>query len=221
MGDKNWYVYGRTEHYSPDYGVVPKPRRNVKIRGKVSLPDDEWTSPPDRTMPSLRCDAERSHAHAASVSMQNSLRSEAAAKGVRPGRLNGRQAFLLFAMVFMVLGMITVANLSARMSANERLVIAKRGESQLIADNQAIHDRIELAKTEVEIGYKAANELGMVHADAARTISLVALEAYPAETAQTGYTAEVVVTGWGQEQLPTVQTTASEETVYAETANAE
>jgi hypothetical protein len=121
------------------------------------------------------------------------------------------KALVIAMALFVILGMFTLSNRSTLLDMGEKLRIAYRGIEQLTADNADLRGQIDEATQEAGIGYRAANELGMIRATDAQTIPLIAVDAYPVESAQPGYTAEVVVDGWGTEQTTGLTLSANAE----------
>lgn len=208
MASNYQHLYGRPDRSNAEC-VVPNPNRSVRIAKDVYLPDNVWHTHTDRAVPQAQRENTRPYAQAASIGLRQSMRNEAKAKGVRGSRLDLSKALLIAMALFVVLGMFTLVNRSALLDANDRLMIARRGLEQLATENSDLLKAIEQAKEETDIGYRAANELGMIRASDAQTIALVAVDAYPEQPAQTGYTAQVVVQGWGEMQPETMLLSAN------------
>lgn len=210
MASNYQHIYGRPDRSYAE-SVVPNPNRSMNIGKDVYLPDSVWNTNTDRTAPRMQDSNTRTYAQMASIGLRQTIRKEAKAKGVRAGQLELKKALLIAAALFVVFGMFTLVNRSALLDANDRLVIARRGEMQLLSENEELRKAIDQAKAETDIGYKAVNELGMIRASDAQTIALVAVDAYPAQAVQTGYTAQVVVQGWGEENTVSLPLTANAE----------
>lgn len=193
------FLYGRSNAGNAA-GVTPHPYRRVNIGNDVFLPDNVWNTRTGRIVPQKQPETKRAYAQATSIGFHQTIEKEARQKSVRSGQMDLSLALVVAMALFVILGMFTLFNRSALLDADDRLMIARRGIVQLTTENESLRQQIEEAKQETDIGYKAANELGMIRASDAQTIPLIAVDAYPTETAQTGYTAEVVVDGWGVEQ---------------------
>lgn len=208
MAGQYQHLYGRS-NAAHTIGVVPNPNRRVKIADDVFLPDNIWNTRTGRVVPQAQPQTVRTYAQATSIGYRESFQKEARDRGVRSCSMDMKKALIMAMALFVVLGMFTLINRSALLDAGDRLEIARRGVTQLMEENNDLRQQIEEAKQEADIGYKAANELGMIRASDAQTIALVAMDAYPEYTTQTGYTAEVVMEGWGETAAPQLQLTAN------------
>ena len=205
MTSEYQYVYGSSNAASTE-GIVPNPTRRMTISSTVELPDSIWDSRSGRLMPHQEETTRRRRAQTANVPLKGLNEKDArahkwASQGLLGKRLNLSTAMVIAMALFMLFGMFTLSHRSSLEDWNDKYEIAMRGISQVRQENEEIRARIDDAKCEGDIAYRAANELGMIRASDAHTIPLFAVDAYPQETAQTGYTAEVVVDGWGEEEV--------------------
>ncbi len=201
MASQYQHLYGRS-NAGQTIGVVPHPNRRVKIADDVFLPDNVWNTSTGRVVSQAHPHTVRTHAQTTSIGLHQSFQKEARERGVRSSSISLSKTLLIAMALFVALGMFTLINRSTLLDADDRLEIARRGVNQLIAENNDLRKQIEEAKQEADIGYKAANELGMIRASDAQTIALVAVDAYSEHSTQAGYTAEVVVDGWGESTYP-------------------
>lgn len=210
MSSEYQYVYGSSNAASTE-GIIPNPNRRMTISSAVELPDNIWDSRTGRLI-SQQNETRRRRAQSPTVPLKSLNGQEIrahkwAAQGLLGKRLNLSTAMVIAMAMFVLLGMFTLSHRSSLEDWNDKYEIAMRGISQVRQENDEIQARIDDAKREEDIAYRAANELGMIRASDAHTIPLFAVDAYPQETVQAGYTAEVVVDGWGEEE--TTQTTTA------------
>lgn len=210
MGSVYEHVYGGS-NAGTTAGVVPHPRRRVNIGEAVFLPDHVWDTRTGRVVPQARPGRKDPRTRVSAIGLEQVMQKEARERGIRSKQIDISKALVFAMALFMILGIFTLINRSSLLDANDLLVNAKRSIQQLTADTQQLSDQIEAAKAETDIGYRAANELGMIRANDAQTIALVAVDAYSTETVQAGYTAEAVVDGWGNAQTVQLQLTANAE----------
>lgn len=211
MSSEYQYVYGSSNAASTE-GIIPNPNRRMTISSTVDLPDSVWDSRTGRLIPQQNETTRRRRAQTSTVPLQSLNKHDDrarkwAAQGLLGKRLNLSTAMVIAMALFVLFGMFTLSHRSSLEDWNDKYEIAMRGISQVRQENEEIQARIDDAKREEDIAYRAANELGMIRASDAHTIPLFAVDAYPQETVQTGYTAEVVVDGWGEETV--TQTTTA------------
>jgi hypothetical protein len=204
------FLYG-SSNASNAAGVTPHPYRRVSVSNDVFLPDHVWNTRTGRVVSQKQPETKRPHAQATSIGFHQTIEKEARQKSVRSGQMDLNKALVIAMALFVILGMFTLSNRSTLLDMGEKLRIAYRGIEQLTADNADLRGQIDEATQEAGIGYRAANELGMIRATDAQTIPLIAVDAYPVESAQPGYTAEVVVDGWGTEQTTGLTLSANAE----------
>lgn len=207
------YVYGSSNAASTE-GIIPNPNRRMTISSNVRLRDNIWDSRTGRIIPEEDEQARRHRVQGMTIELKHLNESEARAqkwaeKGWLGKRLNLSTAMVIAMALFVLLGMFTLSHRSSLEDWNDKYEITMRGVSQVREENAAIQARIDDAKREEDITYRAANELGMIRAGDAHTIPLNAVDAYPQETVQAGYTAEVVVDGWGEEYTSHTSVSAS------------
>lgn len=204
MSNDYQYIYGSSNAASTE-SIIPNPNRRMTISSTVELPDSVWDTRSGRLIPQANERTRRQRVQGMTIELKSLNESEARAqkwaeKGWLGKRLNLSTALVMMMALFMLLGMFTLSHRSSLEDWNDKYEITMRGISQVREENDAIQERIDDAKREEDITYRAANELGMIRAGDAHTIPLNAVDAYPQQTVQTGYTAEVVVDGWGEEQ---------------------
>lgn len=207
------YVYGSSNAASTE-GIIPNPNRRMTISSNVRLRDNIWDSRTGRIIPEEDEQARRHCVQGMTIELKHLNESEARAqkwaeKGWLGKRLNLSTAMVIAMALFVLLGMFTLSHRSSLEDWNDKYEITMRGVSQVREENAEIQARIDDAKREEDITYRAANELGMIRAGDAHTIPLNAVDAYPQETVQAGYTAEVVVDGWGEEYTSHTSVSAS------------
>lgn len=210
MGSVYERVYGGS-NAGTTVGVVPHPKRRVNIGEDVFLPDNVWDTRTGRVVQQARAGEKDPRVRVSAIGLEQVMQKEARERGIRSKQIDISKALVIAMALFVVLGIFTLINRSSLLDANDLLINAKRSIQQLTNDTEALAKQIDDAKAETDIGYKAANELGMIRASDAQTIALVAVDAYPAETVQAGYTAEAVVDGWGEAQVVQLQFTANAE----------
>ena len=215
MTNEYQYVYGSSNAANAE-GIIPNPNRRMTISDSVQLRDNIWDSRTGRIIPEKVQESRRCRVQGMTIELKHLNESEARAqkwaeKGWLGKRLNLSAAMVIAMAMFMLLGMFTLSHRSSLEDWNDKYEIAMRGISQVREENAEIQARIDDAKREEDIAYRAANELGMIRAGDAQTIPLNAVDAYPQEVVQTGYTAEAVVYGWGEEQVEQNTMTASAE----------
>ncbi|MBO5502471.1 MAG: hypothetical protein J6K73_01755 [Clostridia bacterium] len=209
------YVYGSSNAAYTE-GIVPNPNRRMTISSNVKLRDNIWDSRSGRIIPEEDEQPRRQRVQGMTIELKHLNEYEARAqkwaeKGWLGKRLNLSTAMVIAMALFVLLGMFTLSHRSSLEDWNDKYEITMRGVSQVREENEEIQARIDDAKREEDITYRAANELGMIRAGDAHTIPLNAVDAYPQEVVQAGYTAEVVVDGWGEEQVSHVSVAASAE----------
>ena len=209
------YIYGSSNAASTE-GIIPNPNRRMTISNTVELPDSVWDTRTGRVIPQFNESNRRQRVQGMTIELKSLNESEARAqkwaeKGWLGKRLNLSTALVVMMALFVLLGMFTLSHRSSLEDWNDKYEITMRGISQVREENDAIQERIDDAKREEDITYRAANELGMIRAGDAHTIPLNAVDAYPQQMVQTGYTAEVVVNGWGEEQTTAPAFVASAE----------
>ncbi|MBR2923868.1 MAG: hypothetical protein IKC28_02455 [Clostridia bacterium] len=207
------YVYGSSNAASAE-GIIPNPNRRMTISHTVDLPDSVWDARTGRLVPQLNPEARRQRVQGMTIELNRLNKQEARAqkwadKGLLGKRLNLSTALLFAMALFVMLGMFTLSHHSAREDWNDKVQMAGRDIDYIRQENAEIQDRIDEAKRDNDIQYRAANELGMVHASDAHSIALNAVDAYPQQMVTTGYTAEVVVDGWGEEHQTQLSFSAS------------
>lgn len=210
MGSVYERVYGGSNAGST-VGVVPHPKRRVNIGEDVFLPDNVWDTRTGRVVRQARADEKDPRTRVSAIGLEQVMQKEARERGIRSKQIDISKALVIAMAIFVLLGIFTLINRSSLLDENDLLMYANRSIQQLTKDIEVLTEQIEDAKAETDIGYKAANELGMIRASDAQTIALVAVDAYPAETVQAGYTAEAVVDGWGDAQVVQLQLTANAE----------
>lgn len=210
MGGVYEHVYGGS-NANATVGVVPHPRRRVSIGDAVFLPDNVWDTRTGRVVQQAQAGRKDPRTRVSAIGLEQVMQKEARERGIRSKQIDISKALVIAMALFMILGIFTLINRSTLLDANDLLVNAKRSIQQLTTDTQQLSDQIEAAKAETDIGYRAANELGMIRASDAQTIALVAVDAYSADAVQAGYTAEAVVDGWGDTQTVQLQLTANAE----------
>ena len=225
MSSENTYIYGSSNAARIE-GIIPNPHRRMTIDDNINMPDSIWdvdsgrlVLPKDEEIYIRRHQGKhqrrrRRHPYAQSSTVSFKRQEEKdtrpwkwASQGLMGKRLNLSTAMVFAMALFVLLGMFTLSHRSSLEDWNDKYEITMRGISQVREENREIQARIDDAKRDGDIAYRAANELGMIRASDAHTIPLLAVDAYPQEAVQTGYTAEVVVDGWGDEE-PTQMTTA-------------
>lgn len=209
------YVYGSSNAAYTE-GIVPNPNRRMTISSNVKLRDNIWDSRSGRIIPEEDEQPRRQRVQGMTIELKHLNEYEARAqkwaeKGWLGKRLNLSTAMVIAMALFVLLGMFTLSHRSSLEDWNDKYEITMRGVSQVREENEEIQARIDDAKREEDITYRAANELGMIRAGDAHTIPLNAVDAYPQEVVQAGYTAEVVVDGWGEEQVSHASVAASAE----------
>lgn len=209
------YVYGSSNAAYTE-GIVPNPNRRMTISSNVKLRDNIWDSRSGRIIPEEDEQPRRQRVQGMTIELKHLNEYEARAqkwaeKGWLGKRLNLSTAMVIAMALFVLLGMFTLSHRSSLEDWNDKYEITMRGVSQVREENEEIQARIDDAKREEDITYRAANELGMIRAGDAHTIPLNAVDAYPQEVVQAGYTAEVVVDGWGEEQASHASVAASAE----------
>lgn len=209
------YVYGKSNAASAE-GIIPNPNRRMTISHTVELPDSIWDTRTGRVIPQLGMEARRQRVQGMTIELKQLNEQEArvqkwAEKGMLGKRINLSTALLFAMALFVLLGMFTLSHHSAREDWNDKVSMAIRDIEYVLDENAEIQERIDYAKRDDDIQYRAANELGMVHASDAHSIALSAVDAYPQQTVSTGYTAEVVVDGWGEEYHTHISFSASAE----------
>ncbi|MBE5793867.1 MAG: hypothetical protein E7323_04210 [Clostridiales bacterium] len=215
MTQEYQYVYGSSNAASTE-GIIPNPNRRMTISSNVRLRDNIWDSRTGRIIPEEDAQARRHRVQGMTIELKNLNESEARAQkwaeqGWLGKRLNLSTAMVIAMALFMLLGMFTLSHRSSLEDWNDKYEITMRGVSQVREENAEIQARIDDAKREEDITYRAANELGMIRAGDAHTIPLNAVDAYPRDTAPAGYTAEVVVDGWGVDEVSHTSVAASAE----------
>jgi len=207
------YVYGKSNAEKAE-GIVPNPYRRMTVSNHVQVPDSVWDARTGRLIPQLDQETQRKRVQGMKIELNYLNEREAQAqkwadKGWLGKRLNLSTAMLIAMALFVILGMFTLSHRSSLEYWNEKYEITMRGVAEVRNENISIQERIDVAKREEDITYRAANELGMVRAGDAHTISLNAVDAYPQQVVASGYTAEVVVNGWGEEYSQQMSMTAS------------
>lgn len=215
MTNEYLYVYGSSNAANAE-GIIPNPNRRMTISSTVELPDDIWDSRTGRLIPQTTDKVRRQRVQGMTIELNNLNEREAKAqkwaeKGWLGKRLNLSTALVVAMALFVLLGMFTLSHRSSLEDWNDKYEITMRGVAQVREENEVIQTRIDNAKREGDIAYRAANELGMIRASDAHTIPLNAVDAYPQEAVQSGYTAEVIVSGWGEETVSTTAVSASAE----------
>lgn len=210
MGSAYEHVYGRS-NAGTTVGVVPHPNRRVSIGESVFLPDHVWDTRTGRVVQQSQAGRKDPRTRVSAIGLEQVMQKEARERGIRSRQIDISKALVIAMALFVIMGIFTLINRSSLLDANDLLINARRSIQQLTNDTKQLQDKIDAAKAETDIGYKAANELGMIRASDAQTIALVAVDAYPAETVQSGYTAEAVVEGWGDPQVVQLQLAANAE----------
>ncbi len=198
------FVYGRSNADKVE-GLVPNPYRRMTVSDSVDMSDSIWDSRTGRLVSDATEERRRRRVQGMTIELNHLNENEArcckwAQWGVLGKRINFSTAMVILMALFVLFGMFTLSHRSSLEDWNDKYEIAMRGVSQVREENDAIQERIDNAKREEDITYRAANELGMIRAGDAHTIPLTAVDAYPQQAVQTGYTAEVVVDGWGEEE---------------------
>lgn len=184
--------------------------RRMTVSSSVNVSDSIWDAHTGRLFSQTEQKKPRKRVQGMKIEVNYLLKKEEQAekwaeKGWLGKRLNLSTALLMAMAMFVLFGMFTLSHRSSLEYWNEKYEIAMRGVAQIRTENEAIQERIEKAKDEGDIVYRAANDLGMVRAGEAHTILLNAVDAYPQQAVASGYTAEVFVGGWGEEysqQMP-------------------
>lgn len=210
MGDRYDRVYG-SSNADRMSGVIPNPNRRMNIGENVFLPDNVWDSSTGRVVQQYDSRWKKTSTSDTAFRFEQSMRNQAHKQGLRSKQLSLTMAAVLAMLFVVLLGAFTLSNRSTLLTVSDNLEQNRQEIKSLKKKIDDVQVEIDQAKSETTIGQQATGKLGMIHAEKALTISLVAMDAYPSESPNLGYTAEVAVSGWEEPVHETVQMSANME----------
>ncbi len=210
MGDRYDRVYG-SSNADRMSGVIPNPNRRMNIGENVFLPDNVWDSSTGRVVQQYDSRRKKTSTSDTAFRFEQSMRNQAHKQGLRSKQLSLTMAAVLAMLFVVLLGAFTLSNRSTLLTVSDNLEQNRQEIKSLKKKIDDVQVEIDQAKSETTIGQQATGKLGMIHAEKALTISLVAMDAYPSESPNLGYTAEVAVSGWEEPVHETVQMSANME----------
>lgn len=199
MNDNYSYIYGSSNAGRAE-GITPNPRRTMTFSKDVFLPNHEWDTRTGRVIQQETPEPVRKRVQSVAIELNQLNDQEAriwnrSQKGFFGIRIRLFHALVALMALFVVLGAFTLSHRAACLDAYDSLEVSLRSQQQLQAKNDELSEDIKEALGDID--YKAVNYLGMVHAsDNENAIHLVAVDAYPQQNHQQGYTAEVIPLDW-------------------------
>ncbi len=201
------YVYG-TSNAGRGEGYQPNPNRFMTISDDVSLPDSDVDPFTGRLIKQEEASVRHQRYQTTASTLHAGEAHREEKEGLKNKQIKRSLAIKLFFALFVLLGIFTLMNRAELLDADEKRIRSVRGVQQTIEANQALQQEIDEAISEQNICSRAL-DLGMIRAGDAQTIPLIAVDAYPEQVPQMGYTAEVVVDGWEQVQPTQLPMTAN------------
>ena len=191
-----------SNEYSRIYGMpkvaqYPTGRRMMTFGRDIQIPNPVWDAKAGRVVhhdPVTSADRRRYQPQTGGYYPQNSRKNRVAISLDTTVRLNCAIVFLM--ALFVLLGCFTLLNRADCMKTAKALEVQKHTYAVLMEENAKLTEEYDTALEDIrQIACDDAHK--MINAnDSKNAIYLVAVDAYPQNAGQQGYTAEVVPLDW-------------------------